>query len=382
MSTPTRISQELKNKSDRSLRRMKTFKRSLLMLGGLTKLQRRSITALIQDFWLENAKANLDTSTTHMKHEAIGTHNDEFTDSSPLTSTDTDSDSNTEQRSQSTSTHSTNLSLDNFSSYTYSSKGISTKRAKTEYFDIQTESSEADTSKSLKVDKEMRPTLNKFKPLNPRGHNRFECLEELDNESESDNDMSISEEIAEKEEKISQLEQQIIAIEIDNHSEIERLKDELMRSKSLQNLHQTKYREKELKVNMLEDQVKALLKEQSRCKQNTDIIDHVIRKHYDDVLKDLIIKTHKDEASMNKSMFARLLDDKTPNLTRDAFDKTRISLLKRKDFIEMISEVYISDGLVPVTEIEKMEKEGSNFKLHLEMVLAKLTRAYAKKIGN
>jgi len=384
MSTPTRNSQELKDKSDRSVRRMKTFKRSLLMLGGLSKLQRRSITALIQEFWLENAKTNLDTSTTHMNKQAIGTHNDEFTDSSPLTSTDTDSDSNTEQRSQTTSITSSNLMQ---SAPEYSNIcGETTPRRKlqqaaTEYHDIQTESSETDSSKYIEVGKETRP----FPHLSNRPaitkHNRFEYLEAFDTESDTDDDMSISDEIAVKEETISQLEQKIKAIEIDSHSKIEMIKDELTRSKGSQHLYESKYRESELKVNSLEDQIKALLKEQTQCKQNTEILDHIIRKHYDSVLHKLIFNIHKEEALASKNIFKRLLDDNINNITRDEYDKTRNSLLRRKDYIEKMSDTYKRSGLVPVTEIEKMEKNGGNFELHLEMVLAKLTRAYAKQLN-
>jgi len=390
MSTPTRISQELRDKSDRSARRMKSFKRSLLMLGGLTKLQRRSITSLIQDFWLENAKNNLDTSTTQMKHEAIGTHNGEFTDSSPLTSTDTSSDSNTEQRSQSTSFTSCSL-MQTAPEYfdIHGRSGETTPRrelqqAAIEYFDIQSESSETDHSKYDRAGAERFPFSLESNSVT-KTHNRFEYLEGLDAESDTDDDMSMSIENAVKEEKISQLEQKIKALETTNHSRIEKLKEELTRSKSSEEFYQSKYRESGLQIKRLEDQVKALLKEQSQS-LNTDIIDHVIRREYDRILQQLVFKAIKDEQALkNKSsIFSRLIDNSLSNrseeVTREIYDKTRISLLKSKDLIQRLSDEIKSSELVPVTEIEKMEKKGGNFELHMEMVLAKLTRAYAKKL--
>lgn len=383
MSTPTSNSQELKRKSSNSIRRMKSFKRSLLMLGGLSKLQRRSITALIQEYWLENAKINLDTSTTQMNNETIGTHNDGFTDSSQLTSTDTDSDSTSEQRSQSTSTSS---NLQQSAHEYFDICGNTTPRRKlqqaaVEYFDIHTESSDTDPSNELE--------FNHFSPANElklTTFNKFTNLEALDTESDSDDDMDITEnEIAEKEEKISQLEHKIINMEIDTQSEIEKLQGELERSHSLHTLYQSKYRTSEDQIRTLKDQVQALLKEQNQC-ANTEIIDHVIRKHYDQVVQNLVRKKIKEDALKNRNIISRfLVNDKEYNnmnnefCNREVFEKTRMSLLKGKDFIEMMSDEIT--GLVPVTEIDKMEKKGSNFKLHLEMVLAKLTRAYAKKLN-
>lgn len=348
-------------------------------------MQRRSITALIQEFWLENAKNSLETSTTHMKNEAIGTHNDGFTDSLQLTSTDTDSDSTSEQRSQSTST-SSNLQQSAHEYFDICGKTTPRRelqQAAVEYYDIHIESSETDPSNDME--------FNYISPSNDielPTFNKFTNLEALDIESDTDDEMDATEnDIAEKEEKISQLEQKIIGIEIDAQSEIEKLRDELERSNNLRVLYQSKYGKSAAEIQELKHQVNALLKEQKQC-ANTDIIDHVIRRDYDRVVQNLVRKKFKEDALKDRSIISRfLLDDKEfinynkmdEFSNREAFEKTRMSLLKSKEFIEMISDEF--NELVPVTEIEKMEKNGGNFKLHLEMVLSKLTRAYVKKLN-
>lgn len=370
MSTPTRNSQELKDKAAQSIRRMKSFKRSLLTLGGLSKLQRRSITALIQSYWLENAKTNLDTSPTHTINEVIGTHNDATT--SQLTSTDTDSATDSEQRSHITTTTTASSQM---------------QQAATRYFDIY-ESSDTDHSNEQMV-------FNNFSPsptnLGATEHtiittNRFTDLEGLETDSDTDDDMSDTEDVMlEKDEKIRQLEQQIIDIEAAADRETTQLRREnnhLIFDKSSLSQETRDITEQN---NVLKRQVEALLKEQNQ-RDNTDIIDHAIKKNFGPVFNQLVMTTAKKNLAEqalknNNNLFSRFLKDGNddPNVvSREVFDKTCLSLLKDRETLDKLKDIYQERTLVPVTEIESMKND---YELHMEMVLSKLLKAYYKNMN-
>lgn len=233
MSTPTRDSLELISKSANSIRRLKNFKRSLLTLGGLSKLQRRSITALVQDYWRDNANISLSTSSTQMINEATGIHND--VTASRLTSTDTSSEPIFEQRSIGTTSSSScgNLEL-----------------ADTQFHDIYEEwSSETDPSNELNADVEIS--------------NKFAALEVLDNESDTDNEMSIDVGCTECETLISQYEQ----TQKDFRSEqckVLALQSERRQLTMCNNWFEEELAKVRRRNEFLEDQVSAQLEEQSR----------------------------------------------------------------------------------------------------------------------
>lgn len=364
---------QLRKKASHSIRQIASFKRSLLKLGGLSKLQRRSITALVQQFWNENACELLGTTSNYTNNEDISAHNG--TQMPQLTNTD----------GKSTELDQRCLKEDKLIEYNeivqYSLSTTSDSS------DTDTSNMEFVTPNKNIANGDEPYLLNRGPEHKRNNSNKFSMLEDLDTETpDTDTETTDNEEIMDcsdtdrRDSRIRELEQ----IKCDNEHTIKDLECSLNLCRTNLETNEQRLKLSEQKVRTYENQIIAHSTEQHRKADKTPI-DDAIRRHFYRILNDTIESKveyrWRDEQSfvMSLSFLGEDKDQRTKfniKTTKEIFSNEQAELIKA------IKDLYLEKSLVPISSIRKVnEVEEFDYELYLEKVLAKHVRACARDRG-
>jgi len=330
-------------------------------------LQRRSITALVQEFWKENSCELLGTTSNYINNnEDVSAHNG--TQVSQLTNTD----------GKSTELDQRCLKEDKLIEYNeivqYSMSTTS-------------DSSDTDTSDMEQVTPRRTNANNTS--------NKFAMLEDLDIDTTETDTETTDEEFEmrdcsntdRRESRIRELEQ----IKCDNDTKILSMESEIRGLERSLNHCRTDLETKKQQLKLseqnvisLKNQINARSTEQVRKADKTPI-DDAIQRHFYRVLNDTIDAEvdYRYKAQRNFiSSLAFIGEEEEKVKFRIKTIKEIFSKSHEAELVRQLMNLYFKESLVPKSSIRKVnEVEEFNFELYLEKGLAKRVRACARERG-